>query len=164
MTTTRQLEDTARDLCTRLVAPLFGPQIHVRVEGTSSAWHGTLLREVYSQSASVWRRFARFHVTVDELGEVIGFADEDAYGGCDDTSDLSSTEIEHLVADEPAIPGRTAIVWAKRLPCAAGGTMIRVRCRLAQPRAAYAELTVEINPARRIIALVRPEFTQEPGT
>src|SRR5690606_691083 len=162
MATVQQLEDTVRDLCVRLVEPVFGPQVHVRLEGKSSAWHGTLLREVYSQTATVWRRFARFHVTVDERGEVIGYADEDAYGGCDADSELSDQEIEHLIADDPAIPGRTQVVSAKRLPGVAGGTMIRVRCRLAQPRAAYEELTVEINPARRIIALVKPEFIQEP--
>ena len=131
-------------------AALGGP-VHVRTEASRVEWDDHRNRHVHEQELSIWKAFALLDVILDEQQRVVGFVDHEAYRRADDSSGLGDEDIRGLVADDELLPAHTRVVGHAFSPGPEGGRLIGVTVEHGERR-----WLVEINPARRVIAAVRP--------
>jgi hypothetical protein len=150
-----ELSAIAERVCHERAGQVIHRKLHVETRSRGSGYDATRLREVFSQRMAVYQKFGTLQVITDENGAVVGYIDSDKYLPHGQI-DLTREEIVALVADEEVLPAGTAIVAVATETGALGGRIHRVRVKLRRPAKGHDELDVEINPARRAIAAVKP--------
>lgn len=157
MITREQLQARAAGLARDVAEAELGVLVEVRPEGSALDWHGTLLRHIFEQNVSVWQTFTSLDLITDERGAVIGYVDHEAYKDAGSETGLADGAVRGLVADEELLPAYTRIVQRDVRPGPQGGKLVVVTAESPPGRrTAPQRWQIEINPARQMIAAVRP--------
>lgn len=148
-----QLSQTAHDDCRKHVELLFEGAYHVEVLNHGTAWNPRELRNVFSQSMTVWRQYGEFDVILDAQNTPVGYIDHDKWTGCA-WRELTPEQVKAIVS--PLDPLRADV----EIRSIARGERDCLEARVGV--GGVAEFLVRINPARAAIIAFIPAGSVQP--
>ncbi len=156
MRTPQELEQEAVRVARAAAEPVLGHVVHAKVEATDQEFDGMRLRHVRSTRLSLWKPLAPLDVWVDEAGRVAGYVDIEAHRGAAPGADTpENREVAvGIVADEELLPPHARVLGLQACPAVGGGELLAVL--VGAPEGDPRQWIVEVNPARRQVAAVRP--------
>lgn len=155
MKAANELIEEGRVLAQSIADGALGAPARVRTESSGRHWNPTLNRHIHEQHLSVWKPFSLLDLILDGAGRVIGFVDHEAYRRAEGATVLDDERTRGLVEDEELLPARSRIVGRIAYPGPEGGTIWGVTVE-HEARGVRRRWMIEVNPARAIVAAVRP--------
>ncbi|MEO6094819.1 MAG: hypothetical protein ABIW76_03730 [Fibrobacteria bacterium] len=129
----------------------------VSTNSEQTDWDAFQATHFYTQSMTIWRRYARFDIIVDSKGGLVGFIDHEKYANPGDYV-LGREQAEALIRDAGVVPASAKLEdYSSITPPAGAGKIWKAVFALARPETEYELLDVEINAALRTVVAVRPK-------
>lgn len=150
-----ELETLARDRCAAHAKQAVKVPVEIAVDAQTQEWDPTLLRTVFFQKMSMWRKYGAFDVITDANAAIVGYVDHDKLEG-EGGGALSRDELAVLFQSEPLIPRTAAISNTETFQHTTGLQVQRALLSLRWPVAGMLKMEVLINAKRKAIAAVRP--------
>ena len=150
-----ELETLAKDRCGRHAKQVLNTPVEIAPEAQTQDWDSILLRTVFFQKLSLWRKYGAFDVITDANAAIVGYVDHDKLEG-EGGGALSRDELSALFQSEPLIPRTASISDTQTFQHTTGLQVQRALLTLRYPVAGMLKIEVLINAKRRAIAAIRP--------
>lgn len=150
-----ELETLARDRCGAHAKQALNTPVEIVNDAQTQEWDPILLRTVFFQKMSMWRKYGAFDVITDANAAIVGFVDHDKLEG-EGGGALSRDELSALFQSEPLIPRTASISDTQTFQHTSGLEVQRALLNLRYPVAGTLKMEVLINAKRRAIAAIRP--------
>lgn len=155
MLTREQLSSLAIDHCRDAASQRIKGELFIEANAAEVNWDALRLRNIFEQQMTIWRKYGRFEVIMDEVGDVVGFVDHDKYlksvGGL-----LTEIEAHLLVKKAGVLPSAARLIRLREHKVDELIRTFRATYVLAEALETHSQVEVEINSTTREIIAVRP--------